>query len=89
MVQRQSGLAAGATRISRRGNVHLRTALYLPALSSLRYNPQQTAFYARLRARQPSGKPGVITIMRKLVLLCYSLWKNDRPYQPQYHPAQQ
>lgn len=48
VVQRQSGLSAQATRISRRGNVRLRTALCLPAVSSLRYNPQQIAFYARL-----------------------------------------
>ena len=87
VVQRQSGLSAHATRISRRGNVRLRTALYLPAVSSLRYNPQQMAFYARLRARQPSGKPGVIAVMRKLLVLCYSLWKNDCPYDPHYHPA--
>ena len=44
-------------------------------------------FYARLRARQPSGKPGVITVMRKLLVLCYSLWKNDCAYDPHYHPA--
>jgi transposase len=75
VVQRQSGLSAGATRISRCGNVRLRTALYLPAVSSLRYNPQQVAFYTRLRARQPNGKPGVIAVMRKLLLLCYALWK--------------
>ena len=87
VVQHQSGLSARATRISRRGNVRLRTALYLPAVSSLRYNPQQIAFYARLRARQPSGKPGVIAVMRKLLVLCYSLWKNDCIYDPHYHPA--
>ena len=87
VVQRPSGLSAQATRISRRGNVRLRTALYLPAVSSLRYNPQQRAFYARLRARQASGKPGVIAVRRKLLLLCYSLWKNDHPYDPHYHPA--
>lgn len=87
VVQRQSGLSTPATRISRRGNVRLRTALYLPAVSSLRYNPQQMAFYARLRARQPSGKPGVIAVMRKLLVLCYSLWKNDCPCDPHYHPA--
>ena len=87
VVQRQSGLSAGATRISRRGNVRLRTARYLPAVSSLRSNPQQMAFYARLRERQPSGKPSVIAVMRKLRLLCYSLWKNDCVYDPHYHPA--
>lgn len=89
VVQRQSGLAAHATRISKRGNVRLRTALYLPALSSLRYNPQQIAFYTRLRARHPSGKPGVIAVMRKLLVLCYSLWKNDRVYDPCYQLAHQ
>lgn len=88
VVERQSGLRAGPTRISRRGNVRLRTALYLPAVSSLRFNPQQAAFYARLRERHPSGKPGVVAVMRKLLLLCYALWKNDCPYNPQYHPAQ-
>ncbi|UYZ64862.1 IS110 family RNA-guided transposase [Hymenobacter weizhouensis] len=87
VVQHQSGLAARAARISRRGNVRLRTALYLPALSSLRCNPQQKAFYTQLRARQPNGKPGVIAVMRKLLLLCYSLWTNDRPYDPQYRLA--
>ena len=89
VVQRQSGLSAGAPRISRRGNARLRTALYLPAVSSLRHNPQQIAFYARLRSRHPSGKPGVIAVMRKLLLLCYSLWKQDHPYDPHYHPAHQ
>ncbi len=73
VVQRQSGLSTGATRISRRGNVRLRTARYLPAVSSLRFNPQQMTFYARLRARQSNGKPGVIAVMRKLLLPCYSL----------------
>ena len=87
VVQRQIGLLIGAKRIAGRGNVHLRTALYLPAVSSLRFNPQQMAFYARLRARQPGGKPGVIAIMHKLLLLCYSLWKNDCAYDPHYHPA--
>ena len=87
VVQRQSGLSAGATRIPRRGNVCLRTALYLPAVSSLRFNPQQMAFCAHLRARQPSGKPEVIAVMRKLLLHCYSLWKNDCAYDPHYPPA--
>ncbi len=26
--------------------------------------------------------------MRKLLLLCYALWKNDRAYDAAYHPAQ-
>ena len=86
VVPRQSGTLARPTAISRRGNARLRTALYLPAVSSLRYNAQQKAFYARLRARSPNGKVGVIAVMRKLLLLSYSLWKNDQSYDPQYPP---
>ena len=87
VVQRQSGQVSGATRVSCRGNARLRTSLYLPAVSSLRYNPQQRQFYARLRTRHANGKPGVIAVMRKLLLLCYALWKTDRAYDPAYHPA--
>ncbi|MGI4971771.1 MAG: transposase [Janthinobacterium lividum] len=68
VVQRQRGLSPRAPRISQLGNPRLRTALYLPAVSSLRHNPQQMAFYACLRNRHPSGKPGVIAVMRKLLL---------------------
>ena len=81
-----SALSAGATRISHCSNVRFRNAFYLPAVSSLCFNPQQMAFYARLRARQSNGRPGVIAVRRKL-LLCYSLLKNDCVYDPHYHPA--
>lgn len=89
VVQQQSGLSSHATRISKRGNTRLRTTLYLPALSSLRHNPRQIAFYVCLRTRHPSGKPGVIAVMRKLLVLCYSLWKNDQAYNPTYPTAHQ
>ena len=45
------------------------------------------SFYARLRARQLSGKPGVIAVMRKLLVRYFSLWENDGVYDPHYHPA--
>ena len=82
VVQRQSGKLSRPTSISKRGNARIRTALYLPALSSLCYNAQQKAFYARLRTQSGNGKVGVIAVMRKLLLLTYSLWKNDAPYDP-------
>jgi len=81
-----SALSAGATRIPHCSNVRFRNAFNLPAVSSLCFNPQQMAFYARLRARQSTGKPGVIGVRRKL-LLCYSLWENDCVYDPQYYQA--
>ena len=88
VVQRPSGLSAHATRLSKRGNTRLRTALYLPALSSLRHTPRQMAFYTRFRTRHPSGKPGVLAGMRNLLVLGYCRWKKDRAYAPDYPLAQ-
>lgn len=87
VVQRQSGATARTTSVSKRGNARLRMALYLPAVSSLTHNVQQKAFYARIRARQPAGKVGVVAVMRKLLLLTYALWKNERGYDPAHQPT--
>ena len=42
------------TRPSKAGNARLRKALYLPALTGVRFNPVVGAFYERLVA---AGKP--------------------------------
>ena len=55
VVQRQSGLSTPATRISRRGNVRLRTALYLPAVSS------STSTSRKGRQRTHMGKAAELT----------------------------
>ncbi len=45
----QSGNRQGATKISKRGNAHIRRALYMPALSAIQHNKALKAFY-------PTGK---------------------------------
>ena len=66
------------------GNVHIRTALYFPAIVSTQYNPQMKDFYGRLCARKPQSKMiGVTAAMRKLLLLTYSLWKSGEEYDPE------
>ena len=83
VVQGQSGTSIRLrARISKRGNAHLRTALYLPAVSALRHNPQQAAFFERLRLRQPTGKGPVVAVMRKLLALAYSLYRSGQDYDP-------
>ena len=83
VVQGQSGTSVRLrARISKRGNAHLRTAIYLPAVSALRHNPQQAAFFERLRLRQPTGKGPVVAVMRKLLALAYSLYQSKQSYDP-------
>ncbi len=63
--QRQSGISVNRpVRISKIGNAVLRAALYLPALSAMRYNPAVVALVDRLKAQgRLKGKQIVIPTM--------------------------
>jgi len=80
----QSGPVDPKRHISKQGNVHIRTALYFPAIVSTKHNPQMKDFYGRLCQKNPQSKMvGVTATMRKLLLLIYSLWKSGEEYDPE------
>lgn len=79
----QSGTTQKKGRLSKKGNVHIRQALYMPALSAAHRNLAFSQHYQRLNERQQVKKQGVIAVARKLLILMYSLWKNNTPYDPQ------
>ena len=56
----------------------------MPALSAIRHNPQLKEFYQRLVAKGKNKKLALIAVARKLLLLIYSLWKNNSVYDPNY-----
>jgi len=76
----QSGEKSIKGRITKKGNSHLRKALYMPALSACRNNSTMKLFYTQLNQRQKAKKQGVIAVQRKLLLLTYSLWKTGQDY---------
>jgi transposase len=84
IVENQSGIKQGATSISSKGNSHLRKALYMPALSVIRYVDTYKSMYIRLCENNKPKKKGITAIMRKLLTLIYSLWKNNQPFNPNY-----
>jgi transposase len=68
------------TRLSKAGNARLRKALFLPTQTAVRFNPLLRGFFDRLVA---AGKPKMQAIgacMRKLVMLCYGVLKNRKPF---------
>ena len=70
------------TRLSKAGNARLRTVLYLPTLTAIRFNPVLASFFDRL---VKAGKPRMQAVgacMRKLVMLCYGVLKNRTPFDP-------
>lgn len=78
IVQRESGTSIkGKTRISKKGNARIRAALHFPALVSSRFNPYLKDDYKRIITNKPSKMIGMTALQRKLLLLTYTLWKND------------
>lgn len=60
----------------------VRQALYLAALTAIRFNPVIRAFYKRL---VEAGKPKKLALgacMRKLLLIIYSVAKRRKPFEP-------
>ena len=87
IVFNDSGLKKGKTSISKKGNTFIRKALFMPALSACRANPQMKNLYQRLVAKGKNKKLAIIAVARKLLLLIYTLWKTNSSYIPDYFPA--
>ena len=80
---RQSGQWAGKSPIAKAGNILLRKALYMPALTAKRYNPVITAFCNRLLARGKRPMQVIIAAMRKLLHIAYGILKSGQPFDPE------
>jgi transposase len=71
------------TRISKIGNATLRSALYMPALAAMRFNPAIAALVARLKsAGRLKPKQIVVAAMRKLLVICFGVLKTGRRFDP-------
>jgi transposase len=84
----QSGLKEGKSRMSKKGNSHIRNALYMPALCCCKHNPQLREFYKRLAERKPAKKIAVTAVARKLLTLMYTLWKKEVAFDPEHGKKQ-
>jgi transposase len=71
-------------KLSKKGNAHLRSALYMPALCAARYNPLIAAFVARLQANGKAKMTIVAAVMHKLLRLAYGVIKSGRPFDPNF-----
>jgi len=87
--QHQSGTSVrGRERMSKVGNRKLRTGLFMPATSAMRYNPLVASLNARLVAANKPYKLRVGAAMRKLLHLMFGVLKTRRPFDPAHAGAQ-
>lgn len=81
VVERQSGSSVkGRTRISKKGNAHIRRALYFPALSVVKYQEEFNEFFKRILHKSHIKMKAYTAVQRKLLVLIYTLFKKNQPY---------
>lgn len=77
----QSGTSVHqAARISKAGNAYIRAALYMPAMSAVRFDPNARAFYEALVARGKKKIQALVAVMRKYLTGLWACLRTDTPF---------
>ena len=84
VVIRESGTYKGKSTISKKGNRNIRSVLHMPSMTAVRVNPTLKPFYHRLKGNKAKPIIALVAVQRKLLVLMYSLWKNETYYDPDY-----
>jgi transposase len=82
-VARDSGTLKGRRRIAG-GRGEVRSALYMAALSAVRFNPVLKAFYGRLKAAGKPPKVALTAAMRKLLTILNAMVRSGRAWDPKF-----
>ncbi len=69
-------------QITKTGNRHLRTALFMPALVAVQRDAQIKAFYEALVARGKKPKQAIIAVMRKLLHAIWGMLTHGQNFDP-------
>jgi transposase len=80
-LNRDSGSLRGK-RLIWGGRARVRSALYMSALSAVRYNSVLRAFWTRLREQGKPPKVALVACMHKLLTILNAMLKHQTPWQP-------
>lgn len=89
VIENQSGKRKGKSKISKKGNAHIRRALYFPALNMVTYKVKPfVTKYERIFERTKIPMKGYTALQKDLLLMLFTLWKYDRKYNADYQNQQ-
>jgi transposase len=83
VIENQSGNHSGKTKISKKGNSHIRRILHMSSLGVVRFN--QAPFvdlYNRVNDKTGIKMKGYVAVQKKLLIYIYTLWKKNEAYNP-------
>jgi transposase len=86
--QNQSGQKEGKTRITKKGNAHIRRAMHLPAFNVVRYKVKPFEdLYTRVYERTGIKMKAYVAVQRKLLSFMYILWKKEEEFILDYQKS--
>ena len=87
--EKQSGTSVrGKPRISKRGNKHLRKAMYMPALSAKKHNEKCKELFERLVDKHNIKMKAAVAVQRKLLELSFTVFKTNTMFDKNYGKQQ-
>ena len=85
VVQNQSGKKSGKTKISKKGNAHVRRILYMPALSVVQHDVKPFAdLFKRVYERRGIKMVAYVAVQKKLLTTIYTLYKKGEFFDPMF-----
>lgn len=85
VTENQSGKRTGKTRISKKGNAHIRRNLHFPAFNVVRYEVGPfKVFYDRLIKRGKTKMQVYTAIQKKILVIIWTLWRKNEAFDPAY-----
>ncbi len=85
VVENQSGKRSGKTRISKKGNSHIRRCLHFPAFNMIKYEVAPFKnLYERIYEKSKIKMKAYTAVQKKLLIVIYVLWKKDEAFDKNY-----
>ncbi len=82
---KQSGTSVkGKASISKKGNRHLRKAMHMPSLSTIKSDKKAKAVFEKLLSKHGIKMKALVAVQRRLLEMAYTIYKTGVPYDKEY-----
>lgn len=86
--ENQSGSRTGKTRITKKGNAHIRRAMHLPAFGVVRWHVKSFEnLHKRVYSRTGLKMKAYVAVQAKLLRMMYTLWSKETDFNPNYQKS--
>ncbi|PLY05228.1 MAG: IS110 family transposase [Arcobacter sp.] len=73
------------SKISKAGSRVYRGSLFMGVLTAIRYDDNFKVFFERLKAKGKHTTAAQIAVMRKMIIIAHSLYKNNKQYDAEFY----